>query len=152
MTNHRNEIIKYETMVVQTEYAFTYSPSDTQQFWGEIDRYQLFKTKMCTFFMSILGTSTLRIRIEVSPNGRLHLHGFIKIHNKMEFYLHTIPKISKYGTLCIKEPESPEGWTTYCEKQHIDEWIYLPIVTKPLKGNRAKPKVRTDSQETETSP
>jgi len=134
MSKPRNEVVKYECLATDTMYAFTYSPADNHQFWGECDRYQQFKAKMNTFFMSILKVSSIQFRYEVSPHGRLHLHGYIKGYHKMDFFLFEIPKIEDYGTLVIKEITEPEKWVEYCTKQHLppDDWYYLPIVHKPL--------------------
>lgn len=138
MANQRNQIPKFETLDPKTQYAFTYAPSDRQQFWGEPNRFELFKGKISTWFMSVLKTTTIKVRIELSPSGRLHLHGYITILDKMDFYLYLIPKLSDYGTIAIKPITDPFDWEAYCNKQNIDEWLYLPIVHKPLPKRKIK--------------
>lgn len=152
MSNQRNQIPKFEELKQHTTYAFTYAPSDKQQFWGETERLQMFKSKISYWFMSTLKQSHIKVRIELSPHGRLHLHGYITIENKMDFYLYTIPKLQDYGNIVIKPITSPDEWEKYCCKQDIDDWLYLPIVHKPIKKPKRSQKSGTDSKETETSP
>lgn len=136
--NH-NEIPKYEDLQQGTLYAFTYAPSDRQQFWEELDRFELFKKKIGTFFMSILGKTYIKFRIELSPHGRLHLHGYMTIDDKMSFYLYTIPKIEEFGQIHLKPINDPIKWDAYCIKQNLEQdWHYLPIVHKPLKPKKMK--------------
>lgn len=139
----QNCVPKYEEMDTEEEYAFTYAPSDIYQFWDKPERFDCFKQKMRTFLTTRVNSSLrLRYRHEISPHGRLHLHGYIQIPHKLNFYLYTVPLLEEWGTLCIKPITTYVDWDNYCLKQDIDpQWEYLPIVTKPL----AKPAKRNRS-------
>jgi len=145
----KNVVPKFEDAQVNTPYAFTYGPSDQQQFWDDPDRFNKFKTKMLTFFMSTIGNKcNIKARIEVSPHGRLHLHGYITIVNKMEFYLFIVPKVETYGTLHITNITT-EDWDIYCTKQNIDDWLYIPVLAKPLNAKRKKSNKRLRLEDNE---
>lgn len=71
------------------------------------------------------------IHVEVSSKGRLHLHGYITLRNKLFFYTHDLPALAEIGTYCIKklflnedETKDDEGvakWDSYIGKQ-FDTW------------------------------
>lgn len=74
------------------------------------------------------------IHVEVSSQGRLHMHGYMTVTNKLMFYTHDIPALKEIGSFCIKklfivndhpEDEAASGsaeWDNYIEKQS-DEWV-----------------------------
>lgn len=133
----RNVVPKYEEIEPDNAYAFTFGPSDQLQFWSEEDRFEKFKTKMRNFLLPYT-SFTYQYTIEISPHGRLHTHGVIKFKNKMDFYLYSVSKLETYGTVCIKQLTPDDKWAEYCTKQNLTEWIYHPIVNKPLKLKASK--------------
>lgn len=133
MTTQRNENIKYEDMETNKAYAFTFAPSDKIQFWDDPDRFNKFKQRIITSFTSLFSAKgKVMVTIEVSPHGRLHLHGYLTIADKMHHYLYIVPQLEEYGTICIKQLTSDKEWNEYCTKQKLTEYIYIPLYTKPI--------------------
>jgi len=161
MTYHqktqKNQMMKYEEVINGTTYALTYAPSDRFQYWNNhTDRWKAFEIGIRTYMLSILGTTRIKYRIELSPSGRLHLHGYITVLDKMEFYLYTISKLEEHGTIVIKEIKDDVVWQEYCEKQNTSsDYHYVPPVFKSLKaaGKRQKRNsLKEEEERTESVP
>lgn len=132
---------KKETVSANDTFAFNFAPDDSKQFWDSPDRFTLFQTWIPTYFTSALKGASIKVMIEVSPLGRLHLHGYITISNPMDFYLFTVRNLERYGTFVIKPIADEEIWQKYCTKQELlKEYIYAPIVAKPLNVQKKKRK------------
>jgi hypothetical protein len=62
-------------------------------------------------------TCTYYFHIEFSSTGRLHLHGVVKIHRVIDFYLYTLRKLQSISTYEIDTIQDYNIWSTYCTKQ-----------------------------------
>lgn len=97
-------------------YAFSLNPIDSLQYWDDDNRLNKFKTNLTTI-LSSLNTINVIANIELSPLGRLHLHGTIKILNTKLFFLNHIHKLQHYGTFEIDTIKDQDKWTEYINKQ-----------------------------------
>lgn len=136
----RNQSMKYEDVTPNSTFAFTFAPSDLNQFTDSPDRYKSFMMWVRTYFLKELKGAYIKVMPELSSLGRLHLHGFITILNPMDFYLYTIPELIQSGTIVIKAITDQSEWEKYCQKQRIEEeYVYVPPVYKPLKNVKKRP-------------
>lgn len=145
----KNLVMSYETVTPNSTFAFTFAPDDSHQHWKSPDRMKSFLLDMRTYFLKTLKGAYIKVMPEVSPLGRLHLHGFITIYAPLDFYLNTIHEIIDEGTVVIKPITEQDDWETYCQKQRLeDDYIYVPPVYKPLKKQNKKPKKKeiTDAE------
>lgn len=55
--------------------------------------------------------------LEISPTGRYHFHGIIKIKNVLNFFVHDLYRLKQIGTYEIDTIKDLEVWTKYCSKQ-----------------------------------
>lgn len=55
--------------------------------------------------------------IEISSNGRLHYHGYIKIKDIAKFYMYDIKLLKDIGCYEVDHITDPSVWSTYVEKQ-----------------------------------
>lgn len=66
--------------------------------------------------LSTLRYAKVSCVLEISRKGRMHMHGFIKIHKIAEFYLMDLKKLMHYGTLEIDSITNVEKWYDYIYK------------------------------------
>lgn len=78
---------------------------------------------------------------EVSSQGKLHFHGFIRVKHHIKFYIHDVPRINeRYSTEMDTIGNSLDGlfdayaeWIAYCNKvqplmqEYMTEEIYGPF-------------------------
>jgi len=105
--------------------AITLNPPDGSQFWNEVNRIQKFTEyhtgKLCKL---AIHAKTVRLYGEVSPTGRLHMHGYINFETykkKLNFYidyLHYLQDNYMYEIDTIKDMSI---WQAYCAKQMLFE-------------------------------
>lgn len=62
-------------------------------------------------------TFTYDLKIEVSCMGKLHMHGVIRIHKVMLFYIYTLQKLQDVATYEIDTKDDTDYWPAYCTKQ-----------------------------------
>lgn len=124
--NKKCDIPKYEDCVDGRIYAFTFSPDDSGQYWHEEKadlRMIRFLDYYNTFFCKHLDdVSRYFLRIEISPQGRLHFHGYLQILNKLRFYLVVIRNLKGEGIFEIDTIESIKKWNEYITKQGFDTY------------------------------
>lgn len=112
----KNILPKLEQYSVGKTWAFTISPEtqyvDDQ---GRLD-------KVIYFLKNKLRSPNYEysLYIELSPSGRIHGHGYLKVFDPFKFVLHDIPYLLKFATLAIEEITDEDGWLEYITKQcHI---------------------------------
>lgn len=119
-----NIMLKPEEVVIGSEYAFTLNPV-AQPGIGKVnsfmDWYQMFEH----VFRDCCVASEYRIYIEISPMGRFHFHGKIKITNIMNFYIYDVKTLTNASTCVIKVMENPDEWEDYYLKQQQFMQDYL---------------------------
>ena len=126
----RNLNIKYEDMKNDHTYSITLNPENAYQFWDLPDRIETFKKHHInnlkkSSLKDRINIFVLDIRLEFSPAGRLHFHGYIKILNKLKFYEYTLNKLTEQYQYEIDTIADHEVWETYINKQELDSKIQI---------------------------
>lgn len=143
----KNILINYEDLHEDIDYAFTFNPCDKIQHWKMADRLIGFHKELQRIFM--YRCMEYKLYPEISKSGRLHLHGYIRITDKDDFYIHAIRHMVSLGTVAItpiksvstivdqKDTEKYKSWHEYCTKQHTFHDKYklmtfsqVPIISK----------------------
>lgn len=130
----KHEIPDLETLVVGKQYAFTYNPCDKYQGFNCVvtDRIREFYKHMDEFF-GYKNFSNKKLWVELSPKGRLHLHGIIVVEQIVQFYLYEIPKLTRKGTVHIKAmTDDGSVWMEYCTKQHVLHQYIIDQLALPI--------------------
>lgn len=121
MINIKNKFPKPEDLRMDFCYTFTYNPE--QQYIGDIDRIKkavrAFKNKMNFACLAY------KVYLELSSNGRIHFHGYIKIKEIKEFYLFAVPAMCAHASTEMDTIEDDEVWYNYITKQFHIWQIYL---------------------------
>lgn len=140
--NSRFKSIKAELIKTDTEYAFTINPEKQFETYG-FNYYQEFMKYMIGK-LGKLNNCKMKLFPEVSPIGRLHLHGTIIILNVLSFYLTDIHLLQEIGAFEIDTISDVKIWETYITKQQLlfkehfqIKTLELPtcIITKPHKAD-----------------
>lgn len=146
-----SKMLPYEDIKEKTTYALTWNPV-----WEE-DRRQLSVSKIDQFkcyliaHFSKLKYSLIKVNIEFSPTGRLHIHGTITIVDKLMFYQEDLPLFTEYNT-CMKtlddnktdKEKKYKDWNEYISKQNLPSRytsIMLPYIPQLKETQKAKPTV-----------
>lgn len=140
-------MIPYEDIVEKTTYALTWNPvweDDKRQL--TVSKIDQFKCYLIAHF-SKLKYSTLKVNIEFSPIGRLHIHGYITINDKFMFIQDDIELFTIFNTCieplkdCLSEDKQYKDWEEYISKQKLDkkytniELPYIPTVKQVQPNN-----------------
>lgn len=115
----RNEIIDFEAVNTETDYAITINPCDKHQFFKDNHRIGTFMEDIHRILYNSSKVYKYRLYLEVSPKGRLHWHGYIKIKDPIQFYLYSVPHMLALSTVVIKPIDDSEVWYNYCNKQLV---------------------------------
>lgn len=109
----KNVLPKPETLKPYTSYAFTINPEIQHK--EDSDRLR----KVIRLLQRILNSAYIsyKLYIEVSSQGRIHGHGYIRICDTREFYLTFVPYITARATVVIEDISDDEGWEIYITKQ-----------------------------------
>lgn len=105
-----------ESMEEGVRYAFTLNPDDTYQQFDQPLRLSRFYDMMKAMLLSYSDSFIVNATVEVSKNGRLHLHGFITFKNLLRFYIDDVHRLQKVSTYCIKVLDDEAEWEEYCSK------------------------------------
>lgn len=145
------QCMNLEEMEIMTSYPFTINPKKEHR---KIANY---KAALCTWLTSIkdaLMTLTNcyfeELHVELSKNGRAHIHGYIGITDIAGFYAVDLHCLQELGTYCIKsffpnkdvEQEADawifahNKWSEYIKKQHeVMRIIFKDMIEYPLNIN-----------------
>jgi len=117
--------------------AITLNPPDGSQFWNEVNRIDKFKEyhtgKLCKL---AIHAKTVRLIGEVSPTGRLHMHGWINFKDykkKLGFYIDYLHYLQDNYMYEIDTINNIDIWKKYCCKQMLFE-IYDKDLVKISKA------------------
>lgn len=118
--NDRFKCISPEDMQIDGKYTFTINPE--QQFTSKNndmrERVNKFTTYLSTNLNRILyKTAIFVVHLEVSKNGRLHVHGMLKVKNILKFFIECIPQLQDIGSYEIDTIKELSIWSMYCVKQ-----------------------------------
>lgn len=58
-----------------------------------------------------------KLKMEVSPTGRLHWHGYIIVSDVRKFYIYDVPVLMRHMSICMKRITDQQKWELYCQKQ-----------------------------------
>jgi len=126
----KHSLPKMEDVESGDVFAFNFAPTDKYQFFDEnsVRRPHEFKKAIQLLFKkNIYPYAKYKCNIEVSPMGRLHIHGKITINDPLGFYL-DIHRLMNAGTVVIKFLQD-DGWDDYCIKQK-NHWLpFDPVIT-----------------------
>jgi hypothetical protein len=127
----KNEIPNMEDIDCDTQYAFTLNPSDKHQHFGKTNRLSKCITELEVILFH--NSASYCLFPEISKKGRVHYHGYIKIHNPYNFFLNAIHYILNHGTIVIKKIEDEGKWEDYILKQHgiMLEECQINLITYP---------------------
>jgi len=112
----RNIIPCFEDLKVNEWYAITINPCDKYQHFRDPNRIGKFLNTLEDLLFHT-GVYKYKLWVELSPKGRLHLHGKIKIINKVNFYTNVVNYLTTRATVVIKTLEYEQEWFIYCNKQ-----------------------------------
>lgn len=124
MSYQKFKFLKYECVTNNDTYTISLNPEDSYQFWNSDDRMEVFTLHHAAYLKKLTlvnrtNVFTTDIYLEISPTGRLHYHGTIKILNKKLFYLHTLHKLQSYYVYEIDTIADSDTWFAYCTKQDL---------------------------------
>ena len=134
MNTQKSTLLKFEEMTTNVQYAVTLNPEDDHQEWSALDRLSDFyhkQKKILTFMLK--DSAHLDLMVELSPNGRLHFHGYLTLYDKIAFYLNVVHNLSKKYSIKIDTLTSDGKWKEYIEKQAdlhqhmMQNELYLPM-------------------------
>lgn len=118
-----NQSIKIELIDEEEWYALTINPQDDYQYWNENTdtRLKMFTDNIKIVMHRILQPCRYELYVEVSPVGRLHLHGKMRFNNKstiIRWYISQIHKLGKVSHFEIDTIEDMKIWDEYIKKQY----------------------------------
>lgn len=130
----QNVVPEMESMLPRKEYAFTMNPTDQYQHFRAQDRIKEFYTDVRRLLQLVYNIKYV-LYIELSPKGRLHLHGTIEFKDEdtiYNFYLKHLRYLMNQATLVIKPITDYDNWKIYCDKQHgfhqyIQKYYFIDI-------------------------
>lgn len=112
-----NTCLPIEQIMVDTVYSITINPSDKYQFWNNPKRLLRFHAKAIE--MLPLDFIEGHLFLEISPNGRLHYHGYIRILDPLNFLLLHVKRLEEYSHYEIDTIQDISDWLAYCMKQQV---------------------------------
>lgn len=95
--------------------TFTYNPNFTP-FDGVIMDMATYSNELVDVF-KLLKYCEIKLVHEISSSGKWHLHGYIKIINKMKFVLFDFKILKEHGVFEIDTIADPDKWKEYVYKQ-----------------------------------
>lgn len=115
----KNQIPSLEDLKIDEWYAITINPQDKYQRFNRQDRHNECLHDLRDKVIVNMDTYSYKLWPELSPKGRFHVHGIIKVDNKINFYAYCVPALLSRGTVVIKplDPDTPGEWEKYCTKQ-----------------------------------
>jgi len=140
--NTTGHILDIENVKENVEYTMTIAPSDDHQYWNEEDRVEKFRIYFRNYMVKKLLPNKFKFYIEVSPHGRLHLHGTISFKNLQtikKFYIDDVRFLTLHNQIEIDTIEDKTKWETYVTKQSkfnfgsINSEEYDKIKDNPVK-------------------
>lgn len=116
--NFKANLLAPEEVETEGWYTFNLNPQEQEIMSDPLARW----TKMYQHIEAIIdifkNVAVIEGQLEISRNGRIHMHGYIKFKSPIEFYL-LLPRALTRCTIEIDYIEDIEVWKTYCEKQKL---------------------------------
>ena len=116
--------------------AVTINPSNRKQFPNASIRRRLqkFRSNMLLVLGALQKQHKYKFNIEISKFGRLHLHGYVKLKNILEFnnWVYDIKYNSNDYNLDIDSIDNLSKWDKYCRKdEELFDMIDRPRIIFP---------------------
>jgi len=136
------KLVAPEDIEVGKEYSITINPNDDHQHWNDIDRISKVQAYLHAHLKDY-PNSWIVSQMEISRNGRLHIHGTIKFTSLdaiKKFYLfgiHVWLKTMNIEIDTIDTEEDMEYWTDYIikSKHLIDVKVSTELAIRKAKSN-----------------
>jgi len=112
----KNQIPNMEDLIEGQRYAVTINPIDKFQYFAAQQRVNNCAVALDTILF--YNNAKYKLYPELSSKGRFHLHGYITVMNKIEFYLFSVPYMLSRCTIVIKELKDEDKWDEYIHKQN----------------------------------
>lgn len=107
----KNQIPNLEHLVAGEQYALNFNPAFTDDIESSYNR-------ICRIFDELPPYAKFAIHFELSPTGRLHVHGYITPIDIAKFYCILIPYLTAVGTVVISRIiDDGYEWEVYINKQ-----------------------------------
>lgn len=159
-TKHKG--IKMELYKLNEYYAITISPVDERihlrKVPNEIKMYEYYQAQYRDIEIVLshkLFGCKIELYPELSPTGRLHFHGIVRITDIFKFMYHDLHRISELGCYEVDTIEGDDGmakWLLYCTKQlHIMKPLNDRINANYPLHNNGEVKKRFTENETRIS-
>lgn len=123
------QFVKYEDCIESEQlYAITLNPEDSHQYWNSDNRIIEFNKYHKNYLQKHLlrGNNNvfhMELRLEVSPQGRLHYHGILQIYRKLDFYIYVLHKLQMIYMYEIDTIKDLKVWGEYMSKQNLTQII-----------------------------
>lgn len=119
-------------------YCFTVNPSDAGQFFKAttIQRMRYATEYNCKHLNRILGDYTdFTLYPEISRQGRIHYHGYIRVNDIFNFHLFCINRLKDIYVYDIHIINDSDIWSTYIHKDKSVMKPALQALSLPYKVN-----------------
>jgi len=107
-------------------FSITINPPDDLQYWSSQDRIKDFIKGFVSRYCPLSNyTQACMLHGEVSPNGRLHVHGMMDFKDTRQLlsfyinYLHVLGLHCSYDIKVIADADNLQTWLDYCNKQKL---------------------------------
>lgn len=108
--------IKPEDVKTYHKYAFNLAP-EYQPTQGKLNSFKEWYDHFEHILRDICIASKYTMFVEISSKGRFHFHGYIEVHDIMNFYIFDVKTLMNNGTCVMKEIEDVTKWHEYIHKQ-----------------------------------
>lgn len=117
--NARHQMPKPDMVNMDDLYSFSYNPEvqPEQDSLGRVhyNVYSRFEKRIEKTLRKLLYCD-FKLFMDISQNGRLHYHGYIRIRDRINFYFHDIPIMKRNSSFEIDTIGDVVLWDQYCQK------------------------------------
>jgi len=150
----KNQIPDLEDLKVDQWYAITINPQDKYQRFNRQDRHNECMHDLRDKILISIDSYDYKLWPELSSKGRFHVHGIIRVMDKINFYAYCVPALLSRGTVVIKplDDNTPGEWEKYCTKQ-VEYHEYLnenSVHVIPLEYTTNATKYKASNQSIDT--
>lgn len=131
--SYKQPILAPEEVTTDGWYTFNVNPAEQYSYEEPIKRwndvYKLIQTLITDMNQCALIEGTL----EVSRNGRIHMHGYLQFKDIIDFYLR-LPKMLSKCTIKLDYITDYDKWEAYCTKQKATNTKYKTDIRQDDNG------------------
>lgn len=138
--NEQHKLVDPENASLHQIYSFSANPIDQPLYDSpEVNPFRDWWHGQVAFFKS-LKFCYVKLYCEYSPKGRWHFHGFLRLADRLKFYVFDVPKIKlfysvemdQFGNNYTNYTDNVANWQAYCLKLQSDVQPYLQSELFPL--------------------